>query len=141
MNVREAILAAASHIERNPGEFRFHSISIPTGRGCGTPGCAIGWIGFFAGAKDFFAVSGHVNHPGTVERGLLGVSQHAFYKAMNELRSGWTYRAQDCADALRLYADAYHPATERPIQYPDWNAIASAPLASQAAAPAGEVRS
>ena len=44
--VYEAIMLAADHIERNPADFNFMSIGIPD---CGTPGCALGWIGSFGG--------------------------------------------------------------------------------------------
>lgn len=44
--IREAILAAAAHIEANPSSYRFRSNSPPH---CGTPGCMMGWIGFHMG--------------------------------------------------------------------------------------------
>ena len=50
MNVREAILAAADHIETYPKKFSFASVEVPSRRSCGTPGCALGWIGHFAGS-------------------------------------------------------------------------------------------
>ena len=52
--IREAILKAADHIERNPREFNFSSTSIPSERGCGTPGCALGWIGYFGSVSGPF---------------------------------------------------------------------------------------
>lgn len=124
MNIREAILAAASHIERNPVEFEWATCVTPNHPGCGTPGCALGWIACYMGT--------------TMPRLDSSMNRFsAFYKTMNDLAPGWMDSAAICAYGLRLYADKYHPATERPIQYPDWNAIAKA----QTAAPAGEVRS
>ena len=49
MNVYEAIVKAAWAIENHPQEFDFNSQVYPPGPGCGTPGCALGWIGTFLG--------------------------------------------------------------------------------------------
>lgn len=105
MEIRAAILAAADHIERNPGAFDFWSTRLP---GCGTPGCALGWVahfcGFKTGAKDQvweFA-----------ERVLKLENPYLFYDALDEIcgEREWRTDASECAKAMRAYADANHPA-------------------------------
>lgn len=110
MNIREAILAAADHIERNPGEFDFHSLETPAGLSCGTPGCAIGWISFFMGKR---REMGHVEswRAPLVAMGVGAYGDDVFYRRMDAvLHSRWHDNAADCAAALRLYAYKYHPA-------------------------------
>jgi hypothetical protein len=119
MNIRNAILAAADHIEANPGEFNFNASHAPKSRDCGTPGCALGWIGTFAG------LAGACNQTVAEKLGLCGGGGWTleFYSKLNELARGWTSHAALCARALRLYADKYHPAT--PVLFPDWSAMAA----------------
>jgi hypothetical protein len=124
MNIRQAILAAADHIERNPGEFRFHSVAIPGFPSCGTPGCAIGWIASFMGMKDSqwgkaFSVGDRKN--------ILGLTDMEFYGRMDDLTDcDWKVSPAICVIALRLYADKYHPA--KPVAIPNWQAIAAQPV-------------
>jgi hypothetical protein len=105
MNIRQAILKAADHIERHPAEFNWNSCDMP---GCGTPGCAIGWIGYFYfGGK---AVK-HERHYllSTISNTALGVSSGMFYGRMDDFVISWTEDAVRCAVALRGYANKYHP--------------------------------
>lgn len=110
MNIRNAILSAANHIEQNPHLFDFMSVRVPENP-CGTPGCAIGWIGHFA------EVGGWVAHNVAPAMGLKAAAgdsdaAHEFYRRMDALgKDGWRKDAEVCASALRLYADHYHPAT------------------------------
>ena len=126
MNIRNAILKAADHIEANPSLFTFSEIFIPND--CGTPGCALGWIGFFANAaknmnnwwanayKDsprctLSAVTDD-DHPSE-----MGIDQGVFYNRMDDLSKirhngrfvSWHHNAKECATSLRIYADEYHP--------------------------------
>lgn len=135
MNIYNAIMKAADHIERNPDLFSFSPILIPD---CGTPGCALGWIGHFAdcrsekdgGLRSISLVSLTPYERGTdvikhlgYEHPLLGdVTTDVFYDRMLELAGGyeWKRDAAVCARALRLYAEKYH----KP-KAPDWNAIAA----------------
>jgi hypothetical protein len=99
MNVREAILKAAGHIEANPEQFNYYLCRVPE---CGTPGCAIGWIGHFAGCdrgKSIYRVEE-----------VTGVSNFKFYMRMSEISRDWKRDGEACAEVLRLYADKYHPA-------------------------------
>lgn len=109
MNIRQAILRAADQIERNPDTFNFLSTDVPGS--CGTPGCALGWIGHFMGRKGVFnevcdvmtlSVLGSV----TGDRG-----EFDFYRRMDALHgfAVWRDSAAKCASAMRLYADKYHP--------------------------------
>lgn len=129
MNIREAILATARHLEKYPEEFDFSTTDVPTMPHCGSPGCAIGWILSFTGtAADW-------SH--RVIRHVLGVTETGFYYRMNELSNElgvtdsllacWTRDAQVCVRLLRRYADKYHPAL------PDWEALSQQPLVEEAA--------
>lgn len=111
MNIRQAILKAADHIEKNPYLFRYSEISVPDD--CGTPGCALGWIGCFMGGNYYEDDRGQkICFPSVsaVARKDLGLLAPAFYERMINLAPGWTCSAEECARGLRLYADKYHPA-------------------------------
>jgi len=103
--MRDAILRAAYHIEHNPEQFDFHGIDRPNN--CDTPGCALGWIGFFANI-DPSGVQCIVKATATA----LGTSSAHFYDVMDTCAetSGWIDSAQLCAKGLRAYADKYFPA-------------------------------
>lgn len=125
MNIREAILKAADHIERNPKAFNFQSIYVPD-TDCGTPGCALGWIGHYLGMRESGANSAPLSEfsvPPALGLGTFTVGNREFYGRMDDLAEGWRYDASLCATGLRLYADKYHPA--KVICLPDWNAIAA----------------
>ena len=48
-DIRQAILKAADHIERNPNSFDYcRAITTPRQNGSG---CYVGWIAFFAGEE------------------------------------------------------------------------------------------
>lgn len=115
MNVYEAIMKAADHIEKNPGDFDFGNFRVP---GCGTPGCALGWIGVYAG----IGAGASVHH--VVEKQLLRNGD--FYENMRGLiGGGWHDDAKQCARGLRLYAERYHAHEKPKPTPPDWNAMAS----------------
>lgn len=110
MEIRDAILLTADLIETTPSEFDFFSIEIPEGPGCGTPGCAVGWICCFQG----------IHEDSEFDRGVGG-DACSFYQRMAEIdghdweASGnwgpWTKDAAHCARNLRIYADRHHPET------------------------------
>jgi len=104
MNVRNAILKAADHIEKNPNEFDFMAIGFPE-PGCKTPGCALGWIGSFLGKRATYGVT-------LCSEEMLGVSEGGFYNRMRKFDKNWEYEAGACARALRQYADVHCPATQ-----------------------------
>jgi hypothetical protein len=108
MNIRDAILKAADHIERHPGDFDFGSAMVP--HTCGSPGCALGWLGHFIG--------GCTTYRHVCDR-VFGIDEYKFYERLTEAEMGpkpdWSYGtwhrdAGVCARVLRLYADKYHPA-------------------------------
>jgi hypothetical protein len=104
MNIRDAILKAADHIERHPTDFSFNKIFVPS---CGTPGCALGWICAFAGISAGDSIW-YERIPGFVQHSSV------FYSRMNDLVGhAWKRDAAVCARGMRLYADKYHPA-EKP---------------------------
>jgi hypothetical protein len=106
MNTRQAILGAAHQIEMKPSTFDFDSCQKPE---CGTPGCALGWVGFFLGVEDTQG-----GYPSRVAC-AMGCERNAadFYDRMNRLGdTKWHLTAAACASALRRYADKYHPAEQ-----------------------------
>ena len=111
MDIREAILKAADHIERFPLQFNYWSHDRPDG--CGTPGCALGWIGVFAGVANT-DVADTCAYIDAVEE-KTGISALPFYYAMADLVFGWNEDGISCAMALRLYADKYHPAAKQDL--------------------------
>lgn len=135
MQIRDAILAAASHIERNPGRFKFDEIAVPErdAHECGAPGCAIGWVAHFTGLE-FPRTGGglcphhkpqimRVHDDSNVCSRVFGCGHDELYSRLDALDIGWMHAASACARALRLYADKYHLAPA-PI-LPDWNAMAA----------------
>ena len=113
MNIRQAILKAADSIEQYPKLFDYNSCKCPN-YGCGTPGCALGWIGFHLGR----AVKVNGARQGKFENGLDDIASFTtddgdavtFYNRMHGIsRFSWQKNAAKCAKALRLYADKYHP--------------------------------
>lgn len=114
MNIRDAILKAADHIEQNPLKFDFWASDIPTG--CGTPGCALGWIAHFSGAQTTCAHDSRWAAPVHVFcEDFLGLHPEEFYEKIEDLSSEWRSDASACATGLRAYADKYHPAESRAL--------------------------
>ena len=107
MNERQAMYKAADSIEQNPEMFNFGSIEIPD---CNTSGCALGWILFHA-EESIDRFSGRGLH--AVAENYLGLSSVSngceFYNRMATFNPWWSIDAQACADAMRKYADKYHP--------------------------------
>ena len=105
MEIREAILRAADSIEANLDLFDYYSTEYPK-PDCGTPGCALGWIAFYDGARKGEVASYHGHE-------ILGVRCSSdFYRRMTELAGDhkkWSKSAKGCAKTLRAYADKYHP--------------------------------
>lgn len=112
---RYAILKAAEHIEARPADFLFTWGDIPLR--CGSPGCALGWIGHFAGfgrfdsymdvAVEFLGLEGWL------------VADSVFYERVSKLMHGqkWFHSAPLCAQGLRLFADKYFPRPTVPNGY------------------------
>lgn len=112
MNIRDAILKAADHIERFPEEFSFNSYTVPERPHCGTPGCALGWMIAFAGTGHSLFMAFAQQVLGIVPHGKMSAG-YEFYCRMDELvGADWVASAEACAAGLRLYADKYHPAPE-----------------------------
>lgn len=126
--VRAAILEAADFIEKHPKQFEFREPRMP--RDCDSPGCALGWIGYFSGADlpaekrwdrpegvPFEADCDTTHYKGRVSARIvaevfLHTTEGQFYNELNHFSVNWTCYSDRCAKALRLYADAYHPALE-----------------------------
>lgn len=104
--MRDAILKAARQIEQTPEMFNFMSCGKPD-LSCGTPGCALGWIGFFADINPQ-EYGGLISETATA----LGVKDYQFYERMDDCAADreWIDSAALCAKGLRAYADKYFPA-------------------------------
>src|SRR6185437_10876015 len=105
MNVYNAIMRAADHIERHPQEFNFNSTSIPDGPGCGTPGCALGWIAVFSDREASHYKSpcypeGYRSIGAIAENALNCSSSLEFYFRMHTIAPKWRSDAATCAQAL-----------------------------------------
>lgn len=122
MEIYNAIMAASDQIEQRPESFDFHSMSVPNN--CGTPGCALGWIGVFLQVRkhpyrsEDYSNLNEIGH----RMGIAGDDPDAeFYCRMDELmglprlglRERWGYgpwsdNSRACASTLRRYAAKYH---------------------------------
>lgn len=132
--IRTALLRTAERFERRPSSYDFQRGYIPEDEG-GCPCCVLAWVGHDLGlpatkpaewGKDY---NDENPYHGTVGEILCGRgAQHEFYDRLNELRSeirlddedglptyAWTRDARVAAEAIRLYADRYHP-LEKAIQ-------------------------
>ena len=116
MNIRQAILAAADSIEQNPDMFNFMANERPD-LSCGTPGCALGWIGFYLGVGTARSMPTPTARAMGCPKMSLPSSvsgeryeDWGFYRRMYKLYGGygWKHAAPKCAETLRLYADRYH---------------------------------
>jgi len=131
MNTYQAIMRAANYIERHPQEFNFRTTSIPDGPGCGSPGCALGWIAVFSDPEaSYYKSPGYPKDYRSIgaiaENALNCCSSLDFYFRMDAIISKWREDPTACALGLRLYAEKYH-GQEKPslVSPPDWNAIAA----------------
>ena len=116
MDIRQAILKAADSIGLAPDQFEFRSCDIPDG--CGTSGCALGWIAYHLGTCRF---EGMIENQWNAEKlgKYMGLEKNNkawagwnFYERMNNFDGSWSNNANECAKALRAYADKYHPLTD-----------------------------
>lgn len=120
MNIYNAIMQAADHIESHPRQFNYSSTDIPEAPHCGTPGCAIGWTAFFAGVRSFRSMAEH----------YFG-GDMLFYSRMNDFdgpADNWMNDPQICARNLRLYAEKYHGHEKPQPLVPNWRAMMAAPV-------------
>ena len=111
MDIYTAIMKAADHIEQRPELFDFKHSEVPDP--CGTPGCAIGWIGYFLGVETHHDLW---FEPTLESMGFSGDAvdwQDDFYERMDSLAPSWKHNASECARGLRAYAKKYH-APEKP---------------------------
>jgi hypothetical protein len=115
-------MKAADHIERNPRLFNFDVFEMPPD--CGTPGCALGWIGAFSEIK-FEHTGSFIGVKYDVAPQALGITSTEFYDRMDALgqQRFWHRDAKLCAQKMRLYAAKYHAPTV--VVVPDWNALAA----------------
>jgi hypothetical protein len=104
VNLYEAFMKAADHIESRPHLFNFDLYEMPGT--CNTPGCALGWVGFFSGLE--FSHQGFIGVRTDVSPQMLGIRSTEFYDRMAEWGLNWMRDASCCARSLRLYAEKYH---------------------------------
>lgn len=111
MNIREAILRAADHIEMTPKRWDYWQTNVPSE--CGTPACAVGWIAYFVGGYQGKTFSQACEK-------VLGVTHETFWRRMTRVycdevmcgKSLGGLSAETIVQLLRLYADKYHPAEQ-----------------------------
>ncbi len=110
MNIRQAILKAADSIEKNPNLFDFNSVVDPSLK-CGTPGCALGWIGFHLDMERRWGGGFRNGLDSVSEKIGMSDDQLKFYSVMDGLCGNYDWRksADECARGLRFLADKYHP--------------------------------
>jgi hypothetical protein len=106
MNVYEAIMKAADHIERNPHLFDFDKERVPD---CGTPGCALGWTAHFMGyLYTNVGVFAEMALPVHTDQSAEG----AFYDRMDAVLSDrfcdWIAEPAMCAKGMRLLAEKHY---------------------------------
>lgn len=109
MNVREAILKAADHIERQPTSYEYVTNSKPD---CGTPGCMAGWLGHFLGVE--------IGGAGVYSEAVAKRLGYKLSTLLDEFgrcdKSGYGYEHQisplAAAATLRVFADKHYPASE-----------------------------
>lgn len=121
MNIRDAILKTATLFRDLPKSFNYYSTKVPPE--CGSPGCVIGHIALQMGVP-----AGMFVHSPQCQS-LFGVDHATLYRRLFELTNGrkmWTRDARVASDALRLYADQYHPAEVSKVIVPEagsWDLI------------------
>jgi hypothetical protein len=116
MSIREAILKAADHIERVPSDYDYQANHKPR---CGSPGCLMGWVGFYAGIP---INDNHGTYMSTLKH-VLGFDYIDLQVELADQFHGYTTVAQTGARLLRAYADKHYPATR--VLPPNWQAMAS----------------
>lgn len=108
VTVKDAIYRAANFIESNQNQYDFFNTIKPND--CGSPGCVLGWIGYFYGTEE--KVAGEIakemfpnfNHP---------VPEMLFYDELSKIRrslgldQAWQKDANIAAQCLREYANRY----------------------------------
>jgi hypothetical protein len=105
--IYEAIMKAADTLDKDPKMWFWRNINVPA---CGTPACALGWIGH------------HLGHaPGNLITRvcpILNIEMPGdFYHRMDQLgvtMNTWT-PPSEVAAGLRLYAAKYHKPVSREI--------------------------
>lgn len=100
MNIYQAIMRAADHIEARPELFDFYAGNVPE---CDSPACAVGWIGHFAGMP---AWTDHTDST----RALFGLDHWVWIERVFGRQWGdpGTRTADKVPGLLRAYANKYH---------------------------------
>ena len=115
MNIRTAMYKAADSIEQNPDLFGFMENGRPD-PDCGTPGCALGWVGYHLNIVSKYMPNPTAKALGCPREVLITPKpreEFGFFSRMDVFSRthnyDWRHCAPDCAKALRLYADKFHP--------------------------------
>lgn len=113
MNIRNAILKAADSIETHRNLYEFCSTRIPD-PDCGTPGCALGWIGFHLGIPKRETLGHGLTQNNHSVYDALGIDSQCCFDHLRQTvgHGKWKFQAIECAKALRQYADIHHPITD-----------------------------
>jgi hypothetical protein len=101
VNIYEAIMAAADHIEQNPQDFNFCNGHFPRG---GLGACPLVWIGLLGGIPHDVAYGEYCNSVSLVLTGDARITE--FFERCSEL--GSVSRRECSPHVLRAYAAKYH---------------------------------
>lgn len=110
MNVYNIIMAAADQIEKDPGSFKYSNPTVPQ---CGSPGCAVGWIGSLAEVKPGTCVTDVCRDvmgiPGPQQRShpRFHAPYNTFERRMDAIDCGWK-QFDRVGPAMRRYAEIHH---------------------------------
>jgi hypothetical protein len=113
MTIRQAMLLAADRIERSPSCYNFYNSRSPGHRG---DGCIIGWTAYYMGEApgQECGVDGDSD---SLCHKLFGIQPDVFFNRIHDLNKKTFSEPRFVAQAMRLYADKYHP--DEPIGIPD----------------------
>lgn len=121
----DACMLAADQIEKHPDGYSFASVKIPWGRDCGSPGCALGWIGCFLGLTSrmgLFDDRANDTHCIMRTEEVIGIGSIDFYRWMDRQPAipRWRWNPQQCAAGLRLFAKQFETAQPVESSVTDW---------------------
>lgn len=122
--IRAAILRAADRVQNEPGCYDFGEIHVPV---CGTRGCMWGWIGFELGMEagtNNLSVSDALGYGES--NTISGTGTDHLYQFCKSLGGRPHQNALAVPAVLRLYADKYFPADDKPALEPAYLAFRAA---------------
>lgn len=118
MNIRDAILAAADHIERNPAAYRFTATDTGDGN---CPACMWGHIGRMLGMPNFTQNWDVGERVFGRKFPMTDNPTRRLYETKQNPGERPTMNAGDAAALMRRFADEHFPATKAITREPTVN--------------------